>query len=111
MRRSLISAACAAALLSPVPLSVALAGTAAAQTDVSVVGMSQEQARTVLSDAGVPYIILNRSGSTMQNCRVTEQRDRGYDVEVEYDWNHEDGTWDKTEVEVWRGLALVIVCD
>ncbi|WP_301845487.1 hypothetical protein [Rhodococcus pyridinivorans] len=111
MRRSLVSAACAAVMLSPVPLSVALAGTAAAQTDISVVGMSQEQAQQVLSDAGVPYIILNRSGSTMQNCRVTEQRDRGYDVEVEYDWDHENKEWDKTEVEVWRGLALVVLCD
>ena len=111
MRRSLISAACVAALLSPLPLTVAFAGTAAAQTDISVVGMPETEARTALSDAGVPYIILNRSGSTMQNCRVTEQRDRGYDVDVEYTWNSEDSEWDRTEVEIWRGVALVVLCD
>ncbi|MEU5843183.1 hypothetical protein [Rhodococcus sp. NPDC047139] len=111
MRRSLISTACVAALLSPVPLTVALAGTAAAQTDISVVGMSDDQAEKVLSEAGVPYVILNRSGSTMQNCVVTEQRDRGYDVVTEREWDSDDDEWVTTETEVWRGVALVVVCD
>jgi hypothetical protein len=87
------------------------AGVAGAQTDISTVGMSQEQAEATLSEAGVEYIILSRAGSTLRNCNVTEQRDRGYDTEVEYSWDADAEEWDKTETEVWRGVALVVFCD
>lgn len=106
MRTTISAAACAAAgalLLSPLA-----AGVAAAQPAPYVVGMSQEQATTTLEGAGVPYRIINRAGSTMQDCRVTAQRDLGYDVEVEYDWDGEE--WDKIETEVWRGVGLTIFC-
>ncbi len=108
MRRIILgAAACSAALLA----STFGAGTAGAQTDISTVGMSQQQAETTLSDAGVPYIILSRSGSALRNCNVTEQRDRGYDTEVTYSWDSDDQDWDKTETLVWRGVALVVLCD
>lgn len=107
--RKIPALACAAALLAPVPTAIAVTTIAQAQSPVNVVGMSQAEAQTVLSDTGVPYIILNRSGSTMQDCLVTEQRDRGYYTEVEYDYD--DGEWKRTETEVWRGVALVVVCD
>lgn len=109
MRRRLSALACAAALLSPLPAGIAITATAQAQSPINVVGMSQADGQAALSAAGVPYIILNRSGSTMQDCRVTEQRDRGYYVEVDYDYD--DGEWKKTETDVWRGLALVVVCN
>lgn len=108
MRRNILrAAACSAALL----ISTIGAGVAGAQTDISTVGMSQEQAEATLSEAGVEYIILSRAGSTLRNCNVTEQRDRGYDTEVEYSWDADDQEWDKTETEVWRGVALVVFCD
>ena len=112
MRRSLVATACAVALLSPVPVSIALAGSAAAEIgDFSVVGMSQEQAETALSEADIPYVILNRAGNKLKNCRVTEQRDRGYTVEDEWEWDSGNSEWTKTETEVWRGVALVVFCD
>lgn len=108
MRKIILgAAACSAALL----VSSLGAGVAGAETDISTVGMSQEQAEATLSEAGVEYIILSRSGSTLRNCNVTEQRDRGYDTEVEYSWDADDQEWDKTETLVWRGVALVVFCD
>ncbi|MEE2034205.1 PASTA domain-containing protein [Rhodococcus chondri] len=107
MRTTLSAAACAAAgalLLSPLA-----AGVATAQPGPHVVGMSQEQATTTLREANVPYRIINRAGSTMQDCRVTEQRDLGYDVEVSYDWDGKE--WDKIETKVWRGIGLTIFCN
>jgi len=104
---TLSAAACSVALLL-IPLG---AGVAGAETGISVVGMSQSQAETTLSEGDVPYTILNRAGSTMQNCRVTEQRDRGYETEVTYEWNYDDEEWDTIETEVWRGLSLIVFCD
>lgn len=83
-------------------------GTALAQPGPDVVGMSETQAIDTLDRDGVPWRIINRAGSTMTDCVVTEQRDLGYDVQVDYEWD--DDEWKKVETEVWRGVGLTIFC-
>ncbi|MEE2057833.1 hypothetical protein [Rhodococcus artemisiae] len=109
MRTTLSVAACAAAgalLLSPLA-----AGIAAAQNAPNTVGMSQEQATRTLTDANVPWRIISRAGSTLQDCTVTEQRDRGYVTETDYEWDYDKQEWKKVETEVWRGVGLIILCN
>ena len=109
MRKTFSAAACAAAgalLLSPLA-----AGIATAQNAPNTVGMSQEQATRVLNDSGVSWHVISRAGSTLTNCRVTEQRDLGYTTETDYEWDSENEEWDETETEVWNGVGLIIFCD
>jgi len=98
-----ITAATAAALL--------LGGTAASAAPVpSVVGMSESAARATLDAEGVPYTVLNRSGTSSDSCTVTEQRDRGYRTETDTVYDRDDHEFDRIETQVWRGLGLVVVC-
>ncbi|MCK0090821.1 hypothetical protein HCA61_02535 [Rhodococcus sp. HNM0563] len=109
MRTTISAAACAAAgalLLSPLA-----AGIATAQSAPNTVGMSQDQAAAALDEAGVPWHIVSRSGSTLQECTVTEQRDLGYDTETESEWDSDKQEWKDVTVDVWRGVGLIIVCN
>ncbi|MFD6857612.1 hypothetical protein ACFWB0_07775 [Rhodococcus sp. NPDC060086] len=109
MRTTISAAACAAAgalLLSPLA-----AGIATAQNAPNTVGMSQEQATRVLNDSGAPWHIISRAGSTLQDCTVTEQRDLGYDTETEQEWDYDKEEWKTVEVDVWRGVGLIIFCN
>ncbi len=85
-------------------------GTAAAQSAPSVVGMSQQSAVAFLTERGVPFTITNRSGNPSGYCAVTEQRDKGYRTEVDYEYDHEDKAFERIETEVWRGIGLTVVC-
>ncbi|AYA23683.1 hypothetical protein [Rhodococcus rhodochrous] len=85
-------------------------GTAAAQSAPGVVGMSEQAAVGVLTAEGVPYSIVNRSGSAGGDCTVTAQRDRGYRTEVEYEYDSDDNEFDRVERQVWRGVGLTVVC-
>ncbi|MEZ5153212.1 PASTA domain-containing protein [Rhodococcus zopfii] len=99
-----VTAATAAALL--------LGGPAAAAEPVpSVVGMSESTARATLTEEGVPYTVLNRSGSASASCTVTEQRDRGYRTETDMVYDHDDHEFDRVETQVWRGIGLVVLCN
>jgi hypothetical protein len=109
MRTTLSAAACAAAgalLLSPLA-----AGIATAQNAPNTVGMTQEQATTTLTDSNVPWRIISRAGSTLQECTVTEQRDLGYYTETEQEWDSDKQEWKSVEVDVWRGVGLIILCN
>lgn len=86
------------------------AGTAGAAPTPSVVGMSESAARATLDAAGVPYTVLNRSGSASSGCTVTEQRDRGYRTEIDRVYNYDTREFDRVETEVWRGISLAVVC-
>lgn len=86
------------------------AGTAAAQSAPNVVGMSEHAAVEVLNADDVPFSIVNRAGSPAGYCAVTAQRDRGYRTVVESEYDYEDGEFDRVERQVWRGVALTVVC-
>lgn len=104
---SAVAGACASALF----VTILAASTAVAQPGPYVVGMSQEEAVEVLKGTDTPYRIINRAGSTMQNCTVTEQRDRGYDIERDWEWDSSKEEWKLVETKVWRGIGLTIFCD
>lgn len=86
-------------------------GTAAAETAPNVVGMNEGAALAALDAEGVPYSVVNRSGSAMTECRVTEQRDRGYRTEVDMVYDHDDNEFDRVETQVWQGVGLTVVCN
>ncbi len=73
--------------------------------------MTQEQATTTLTDSNVPWRIISRAGSTLQECTVTEQRDLGYYTETEQEWDSDKQEWKSVEVDVWRGVGLIILCN
>lgn len=77
----------------------------------NVVGMSEQDATTTLSDAGIPYSITNRAGSTMTDCTVTDQHDKGYITETRPEWNSTDRDWDFIEYDVWQGVGLTVFCN
>ena len=85
-------------------------GTATAQTVPVVVGMSQQSAVELLTERNIPHSITNRSGNLSGHCVVTEQRDKGNRVEVDYKYDHEDKAFERVETEVWRGIGLTVVC-
>lgn len=107
MRTTISAAAAAAAAAAALLLG---AGTAAAAPAPSVVGMSEPGARAALDAAGVPFTVLSRSGSASGVCTVTEQRDRGHHTEIDMVYNHDKREFERVETQVWRGLALVVLC-
>ncbi|MFZ2527509.1 MAG: PASTA domain-containing protein [Rhodococcus sp. (in: high G+C Gram-positive bacteria)] len=76
-----------------------------------VVGMSEQNATTTLTNAGIPYSITNKSGSTMTECTVTDQRDKGYITETRAEWDSTDHEWDYVEYDVWQGVGLTVFCN
>lgn len=105
MRTTLPAALCAAAATLLLG-----SGLAAAQPAPDVVGLSEQQAIALLDAEGIPYRITNRAGNLSGECRVTEQRDRGYRTEVDYVYDHDDDEFDRVERQVWLGVGLVVVC-
>lgn len=108
MRTTVTATAAATAAVAALLLG---AGTASAQPSNSVVGMSESAARAILDAEGVPYTVLNRSGTSSTACTVTEQRDRGYRTETDMVYDHDDHEFDRIETQVWRGVGLVVVCN
>ncbi|MFD3812835.1 hypothetical protein [Rhodococcus sp. NPDC058639] len=72
--------------------------------------MSQQSAAELLTERNVPFSITNRSGNLSGHCVVTDQRDKGNRVEVDYEYDHKDKAFDRVETEVWRGIGLTVVC-
>lgn len=84
--------------------------TATAQPAPNVVGMEEHAAVDLLEARGVPFTITNRAGNISGHCAVVEQRDKGYRTEVEVEYDYDDNEFDRTEVQVWRGIGLTVVC-
>ncbi len=42
---------------------------------------------------------------------MTEQRDLGYYTETEQEWDSDKQEWKSVEVDVWRGVGLIILCN
>ncbi|MEE2035166.1 hypothetical protein [Rhodococcus chondri] len=84
--------------------------TATAQPAPNVVGMEEHAAYAVLDARAVPFTVTNRSGNISGQCTVTGQRDKGYRTEVEWEYDHSNNEYDRTEIRVWRGIGLTVVC-
>lgn len=111
IRRSRIRIALSAsAVAAAMTLATAGTGSAAAHPVTNVVGMKERVAVETLAANNIPFTITNRAGSLAGDCTVTDQRDRGYRTVVESDYNAEKNRIDRVERQVWKGVALGVVC-